>query len=67
MKKTENRVVCNCKHVTVLDIERALHDHERFEDVNREFEHVQEVTHCSTGCGGCHDKILDVISELINA
>lgn len=67
MMDNENKVICKCKQVTVLDIERALHDHSRFEDVNREFEHVQEVTHCSTGCGGCHDKILDVISELINA
>ncbi len=67
MTQEENKVICNCKHVTVLDIERALNDHDKFEDVNREFEHVQEVTHCPTGCGGCHDKILDVISELLNA
>lgn len=38
----------------------------RFGDVDREFEEVQKLTHCSTGCGGCHDKILDVISELMN-
>ena len=31
------------------------------------FKAVQEVTHCSTGCGGCHDKVLDVISEIMMA
>jgi NAD(P)H-nitrite reductase large subunit len=27
------------------------------------FEHVKDVTHCSTGCGGCHDTVLDIISH----
>ena len=63
---SENKVICKCKNVTVLDIEKALGAHKTFEDVDREFEHVRDVTHCSTGCGGCHDKILDVISQLIN-
>lgn len=66
-QNNENKVICKCKHVTVLDIERALDDHKSFEDVNAEFEHVRDITHCSTGCGGCHDKILDVISELLNS
>ena len=30
------------------------------------FEEVQKITHCSTGCGGCHDKIMDVIADLIS-
>lgn len=62
----ENKIVCNCKQVSVADIEKALHTHDSFGDVDREFEEVQKLTHCSTGCGGCHDKILDVISELMN-
>ena len=29
------------------------------------FEDVQKVTQCSTGCGGCHQKVLDIISEIM--
>jgi NAD(P)H-nitrite reductase large subunit len=35
------------------------------EDVIKVFEDVQKVTHCSTGCGGCYQKVLDVISEVL--
>ena len=66
MEYKENQVICNCKKVTLFDIEDALKNHKRFEDVEKEFEHVQEVTHCSTGCGGCHDKVMDIISEMLH-
>lgn len=62
----ENIMICNCKKVSVADIEKALHEHERFSDVEKAFEEVQKVTRCSTGCGGCHSKVLDVISEIMN-
>ncbi len=61
----ENYTICNCKKVTYFDIADALHDMEKFDDVLRAFEDVQKVTHCSTGCGGCHQKVLDVISEIL--
>ena len=61
----ENYTICNCKKVTYFDIADALHDQENFDDVLRAFEDVQKVTHCSTGCGGCHQKVLDVISEIL--
>ena len=61
----ENYTICNCKKVTYFDIADALHDLEKFDDVLRAFEDVQKVTHCSTGCGGCHQKVLDVISEIL--
>ena len=32
-----------------------------------EFEDVQKITHCSTGCGGCHDKIMAIISDLMSS
>ena len=59
-----NKMICNCKQVSYFDIEDALHQLDKFEDVLKAFDEVQKITHCSTGCGGCHDKILDVISEI---
>ena len=61
----ENKIICNCKQVSVADIEQALHTNKHFSDVEKAFEEVQMITHCSTGCGGCHDKVLDVISQLM--
>lgn len=63
----ENVMICNCKQVSVADIEKALSTMEKFSDVEKQFEEVQKITHCSTGCGGCHDKIVDMISQLLNA
>ena len=61
----ENYTICNCKKVTFFDVEDALRDKTNFSDVLAAFEDVQKVTHCSTGCGGCHDQVLDVISEIL--
>ena len=58
-------MVCNCKQVSVADIEKALHEHQHFANVEKAFEEVKMITHCSTGCGGCHDKVMDVISQLM--
>ncbi len=63
----ENQIICNCKKVTYTDIEHALANHSKMEDVLVLFEDVQRITHCSTGCGGCHDKVLAVISEIMMA
>ena len=62
----ENYMICNCKKVSYFDVEDALHACATMTDVEKAFEQVQEVTHCSTGCGGCHDKIMNVISEIIH-
>ncbi len=62
----ENYTVCNCKQVSYADIANAMDAHEKFTDVLTAFEDVQKVTHCSTGCGGCHQKVLDIISELMS-
>ncbi len=66
MEYKENQVICNCKQVTLFDIEDALNTHTRFEDVEKEFEEVQKITGCSTGCGGCHDKIIGIISDILH-
>ena len=62
---TENYIVCNCKQVSFADIANALDNKEKFDSVLAAFEDVQNVTHCSTGCGGCHQKVLDIISEIM--
>jgi NAD(P)H-nitrite reductase large subunit len=61
----ENYVVCNCKQVSYADIANALGNNNQFENVLEAFNSVQQVTHCSTGCGGCHQKVLDIISEIM--
>ena len=62
----ENYMVCNCKQVSYSDIADALDNLTKFDDVLMAFEDVQKVTHCSTGCGGCHQKVLDIISEIMS-
>ena len=59
----ENYMVCNCKQVRYSDILDALHTHENFDNVLSAFDAVKDVTHCSTGCGGCHDKVMKILSE----
>lgn len=61
----ENYTICNCKNVTYFDVAEALHNCPTFSDVEKTFDEVQKITHCSTGCGGCHGKILDAISEIM--
>ena len=57
--------ICKCKQVSFFDVEDALNKSDKFEDVEKAFEGVQKITDCSTGCGGCHDKIMDAISEIM--
>ncbi len=61
-----NYTICKCKQVTYFDVEDALKKFSTFSDVEKNFEEVQKLTNCSTGCGGCHDKILDAISEIMS-
>jgi NAD(P)H-nitrite reductase large subunit len=61
----ENYMVCNCKQVSYADIANALETQKNFASVIDAFKDVQTVTHCSTGCGGCHQKVLDIISEIM--
>jgi len=62
----ENYMVCNCMQVSYNDIADAMHNLTKFDDVLSTFKKVQDVTHCSTGCGGCHQKVLDIISEIMS-
>ena len=62
----ENYTICNCKQVSYFDIADVLKDKNKFVDVLDAFDDVQKVTKCSTGCGGCYQKILDAISEIMS-
>ena len=59
----ENITICNCKKVSYHDIVTALHSNKKFDDVLGAFESVKAITNCSTGCGGCYEKVLDIISK----
>ena len=61
----ENYMVCNCKQVSYADIANALDGKSSFDDVMTAFKGVQEITQCSTGCGGCYQQVLDIISEIM--
>ena len=63
---TENYTVCNCMQVSYNDIADALHNLDKFDDVLGTFKKVQDVTNCSTGCGGCYQKVLDIISNIMS-
>ena len=62
----ENYIVCNCAKVDYNTIVTALEKNTNFSNVLDTFKKVQEVTHCTTGCGGCYQKVLDIISEEMN-
>ena len=61
----ENYVICKCKKVSLFDIAQALSKLDKIDSVLEAFEDVKKVTHCSTGCGGCHDKVIEVISDIM--
>lgn len=64
-KTSENYVVCNCNNVTYFDILDSIHRHNDLEKVLDMFEAVKNTTKCSTGCGGCYEKVIAIISDII--
>lgn len=63
--KHENYVVCNCNNVSYFDIADVLTEKTEFGDVISAFEQVKDTTHCSTGCGGCYDKVMAIVSDVL--
>ena len=61
----ENYTVCHCMQVSFKDIADALDTQKSFDSVLSAFENVQKATNCSTGCGGCYQQVLDIISEIM--
>lgn len=62
----ENYVVCKCNQVSYFDILEALQNHSNIENLLDVFEDVKNTTHCSTGCGGCYEKVIAIISEALS-
>ncbi|MBO5735660.1 MAG: (2Fe-2S)-binding protein [Clostridia bacterium] len=65
-KATENYVVCKCNNVTYFDILDAIHQQSNATDLLGIFEKVKDTTKCSSGCGGCYEKVLAIISEAMS-
>ena len=59
-------IICNCKQVTYGQIENVVRSEQNITDVVGVFDDVQRQTQCSTGGGGCHDKIMDIIADLLS-
>lgn len=59
----ENYKVCNCNNVSYFDILDEVEKHGDLNELLDVFEEVKNTTHCSTGCGGCYDKVIGIISD----
>lgn len=62
----ENYIVCKCNHVTYFDILDEIHKHTDIDNLLETYENVKNTTHCTTGCGGCYDKVMAIISDAIS-
>ncbi|MGL4739952.1 MAG: (2Fe-2S)-binding protein [Sarcina sp.] len=53
-----DRIVCNCKNVSYLDIRKAM--------INgaRTVEEIQEMTGAGTGCGGCIPEVESILASV---
>lgn len=63
----ENYIVCNCKNVSYFDILDEVNKHSNIENLLDVFEDVKSTTNCSTGCGGCYDKVTAIISDVLTS
>ena len=64
-KAKENYIVCKCNSVSYFDILDAVHNHGNLDNLLDVFEDVKNTTHCSTGCGGCYEKVISIISDVL--
>ncbi len=62
----EDYVVCQCNKVKYFDILNAAQSNKDLNGLLNIFDAVKNTTHCSTGCGGCYNKVLDIISEILS-
>ena len=66
VKSNQNFTVCRCNNVSFFDILDQVHKHDNADALLSVFEDVKNTTHCSAGCGGCYDKVLNIISAAMN-
>ena len=62
----ENYLVCRCNNVKYFDILNAAGEHKDLNGLLKIFDEVKNTTHCSSGCGGCYNKVLAIISEMLS-
>ena len=60
-KKQEGNIVCECFGVTDLEIERAVRENNLFD-----IESVTNYIKAGGGCGNCHDRIQEIIDEVLS-
>jgi desulfoferrodoxin-like iron-binding protein len=65
-KTREDYVVCKCNNVTYFEILDQIHNQKDAGDLLEVFEKVKNTTHCSSGCGGCYEKVIAIISEAMS-
>ncbi len=65
-KSDENYLVCRCNNVKYFDILNAARENKDVNGMLAIFDEVKKTTHCSSGCGGCYDKVLAIISEMMS-
>ena len=61
----ENYTVCKCNNVSYFDILDAIKNNDNIGKVLDMFEAVKNTTKCSTGCGGCYEKVIKIISYVL--
>lgn len=66
MKSDENVLVCRCNNVKFADIVHAAQEQTDLNGLLSVFDAVKNTTHCSSGCGGCYNKVLAIISEVMS-
>jgi len=60
-KRQESSIVCECFGVTDVEIERAVRENHL-----TDIESVTNYTKAGGGCGNCHDRIQEIIDEVLS-
>lgn len=62
----ENYLVCKCNKVNYFDILDTAKNANELQSLLSVFDVVKNTTHCSTGCGGCYNKVIAILSEVMS-